>query len=350
MSPATQPVDVLATEPHFLDHLAPIWHALSSRGRRGIKRGRVWVAPSLTRQAQRLDLDAAPWAGDVEDLAQLVAVASYGDLRRATGTRQDPDAAPRRRAIYAEHGCGLTYDRGELGPHTSYAGHPHRPGVELYLCPNDRVAQLNAAAHPETPTAVVGSPRVDELAAIERLTPSMAGEDRPVVAVSFHWDCHVVPETRSTAGRYSPALAGLAKRYTVLGHAHPRIWDRMRYVYGELGIERVRRFDEVIRRADLYVVDNSSTLYEWVAATDRPVVVLNAPFYRRDVEHGLRFWDLIPGAQVDHPAQLTNVVAEALDDPPELAQLRRQAVEAVYPHRGDAAKRAAAAIEEVLGR
>ena len=52
----------------------------------------------------------------------------------------------------------------------------------------------------------------------------------------------------------------------------------------------MRDFDEVMERSTLYICDNSSTLYEF-ASTGRPVVVLNAPWFRRDIEHGLRFWE-----------------------------------------------------------
>ena len=49
--------------------------------------------------------------------------------------------------------------------------------------------------------------------------------------------------------------------------------------YEAHGIEYVPDFDDVLRRADVYACDNSSTLYEF-ASTGRPVVVLNAPWYR----------------------------------------------------------------------
>jgi hypothetical protein len=59
---------------------------------------------------------------------------------------------------------------------------------------------------------------------------------------------------------------------------------------------------EVQRRAAVYVCDNSSSMYEF-AATGRPVVVLDLPEgrikgigYRRNINHGLRFWDALFGA------------------------------------------------------
>ena len=322
-------VDFVARERHFVDHLAPVWHALPDPGP-------FWVPVGLAGHAADLGVDVellrTPKPGGRQP-GRTIAVASYGDLKRAGHGR---------RVIYFEHGCGLTYQRPD-GPHGSYAGGPGRDAVALFICPNELAAAANRAAYPDVPTVVTGSPKLDALAAIPR--PS---NDDPVVAVSFHWDCQIVPETRSAAGTYLPALHGLARRYTVLGHAHPRAWADLRGRYRKIdGVTPVRDFADVVARADLYVCDNSSTIYEW-AALDRPVVVLNSPHYRRDVRHGLRFWDHVPGIEVDHPADLAAAVATALDDPPELAARRRAAAELVYPHVGAAAQLAAAAIEEAL--
>ena len=105
-------------------------------------------------------------------------------------------------------------------------------------------------------------------------------------------------------------------------------------------------FADVCRRADVYITDNSSTLFEF-AATGRPVVVLNAPEFRRNVNHGLRFWEAATvGVQVDHPRDLVAAVASALEDPEPSQNAREAALAIVYTYRSGGASRAAAALSD----
>jgi glycosyltransferase involved in cell wall biosynthesis len=173
--------------------------------------------------------------------------------------------------------------------------------------------------------------------------------DPPVVAVSFHWDGPAFPETKTSFPHFQPALPALKQSFKVIGHGHPRIMNYLAAEYRRLGIEVVRDFGDVLKRADVYCTDNSSTLFEF-ASTGRPVVVMNAPWYRRDVRHGLRFWDCADvGIQVDRPEDLVSAVVRALEDPSEQQVLRRAAVDKVYGvHDGTAAKHAAEAILQTL--
>jgi hypothetical protein len=169
--------------------------------------------------------------------------------------------------------------------------------------------------------------------------------------VSFHWPAYVCPEAGTAVGTFGPALASLARRFHVIGHAHPKgDWPtRMKRIYRQAGIEFVPDFADVCRRADLYAVDNSSTMFEF-AATGRPVVVLNARDYRRNVNHGLRFWDAAHvGVNVDAPGDLAPSVERALEDGGDLFADREDALGIVYAYRTGAAPRAADALSEWVG-
>lgn len=176
-----------------------------------------------------------------------------------------------------------------------------------------------------------------------------------VVAFSFHWENPLVPESRSALAHYRRHLGPLigairASGGEVIGHGHPRAWGALWRLWKELGVEAVPELDAVFGRASVFVADNTSALYEF-ASLDRPVVVLNAPWYRRDVEHGLRFWETIPGIQVDDGTDLLDAVAEAVADPPYLSAVRRDAVARTYASTdGHASERAVRAIEEIFDR
>jgi len=175
------------------------------------------------------------------------------------------------------------------------------------------------------------------------------GTAAPTVAVTFHWECGLVPETRSAWSHYDRVLPHLAAdpRWQLLGHGHPRLWGTIRRRWAQLGVEHTPELDDVLDRADLLVGDNTSALFEF-ASTGRPVVVVNAPWYRRDVEHGLRFWSHPPGLQVDRPEQLADTIARALADPPAARRIRAAAVAETYAATdGRAAHRAAEAIKEL---
>lgn len=331
-------LDALAFETHFLDHIAPVWTALPAE-----LRGALMVAPELEDRADALGLVA-----DVLDPGPIRAtsryprpdpgpgpmalVASYGDIKvgRRLGYR---------RFVFLEHGAGQSYggDRRNRR-HGSYAGGEDREDVPVFLVPNDHSAGRWSAAYPEATVEVVGSPRLDDL-------PRKARDAEPVVAISFHWDCSLCPETRSAFGHFGAALPELARRFRMIGHAHPRAADWLAKRYRRAGIEFVPSFEEVCRRADVYACDNSSTLFEF-AATGRPVVTMNAPGYRRNVSHGLRFWEAATvGVVVDEPASLGDAIAQALEERPEDVEAREAALRIVYPVRTGGAARAAGAIE-----
>lgn len=245
--------------------------------------------------------------------------------------------------VFCEHGAGQSYS----SEHPSYAGgRGGRQNVRLFLCPNEAVAERNRAAYPQAEVATVGCPKLDTW----HRAPRKRKADPPVVVISFHWDCQVCPETRWAFPHYRQGLGAVARdpRWQLIGHGHPRALSALRGHYATLGVEVVEQFAEVVARADCYVCDNSSTMFEF-ASLGRPVVVLNAPWYRREVEHGLRFWEAAGvGVQCDEPEDLPEAIALALQDTPAQRKARRAGVALAYAYTdGHAAERAAEAILEV---
>lgn len=229
----------------------------------------------------------------------------------------------------------------------AYAGGDGRHGVLAFLCPNEYAAGLNRETYPDALTVVIGSPR---LADLQMIPAAPAPSERPVVAFGFHWPVMLAPESGTGWSHWVAALAKLAAsgRYEILGHGHPRAWSDLKAAYTDMGIEPVREFDEVLARAHVYCCDNSSTLFEF-AAVRGPVVVLDWPACRPEIEHGLRFWDAADvGPRIIEPVALSTAVGAALATVPWPGAEERLA--RVFPAVADPAAAAVAAILEAVGR
>jgi len=368
-------IDFLASEPHYFDHIAPIWAALPEA-----MRGGFHVRPAIAPYATQKGVSANTRLLSAAEGGPVV-VAGYADVRRVKG----------RPVILAEHGVGNRYRNaaGEWDRNPSNPGGRGREAVALFLCPNIETAEANLEVYPDAKVAVVGSPKMDRhhlesagaLGATTKdlgaegqrtsgvhaaQTPKAGSQDRGAghvtlghppltIALSWHWDCRQVPETRWAFPHFADAVRqlphDLGPDYHVIGHGHPRAWRRLRAFYEDAGIEPVEDFEDVLDRADLYVCDTSSTLYEF-ASTGRPVLCLNAPWYRFEATHGLRFWDALPGVPVGEPVWLARMVAVALDpdtDALVAKTLREPAVRRAYAFTdGRAAERAVQAIREVF--
>jgi hypothetical protein len=289
-------VDGFFTQPHYQAHWQTVLESLPN----GLQ-GRIYTK-----------------AKELPNPPNLTLVASFGDLRDSRGRGG--------KHIFCEHGSGASYS----SVHPSYAGARDRRGVVLFLSPNHFAADRNAKAHPEIPQEIVGDPGLSTFRKRRARTP--------LVVVSWHWPCVLAPETQWAFPYYERTLR-LWNRWAqddgfrIAGHAHPRAQAIIYPAYRRNGIETIDTFDEVLRRADLYAVDNSSTLWEF-AATRRPVLTLNAPWYRRGIDHGLRFWQAIPGLQVNRPHALREAIRLGLEDAPEVRRVREEAVRQVYPVRG----------------
>jgi hypothetical protein len=222
--------------------------------------------------------------------------------------------------VYVEHGAGQTYEADERGlDHASYST-----------------------------GKLPGNPRLDHLHA--HASGMHEGVQRDVVAFAWHWNCQLVPETQTAWDHYRPKLLKVVlalhrRGYRCVAHAHPRIAKQIRYHSERMGMEWWD-VEDVLTMAHVLAFDNTSLGYEF-ASLDRPTVVMNAPWYRRHVHHGLRFWECIPGELVDEPEQLVDAIDLQMHDDDESL---RSCVDAVVPLRdGLAARRAAVAIGEVLG-
>ena len=298
-------MNFLASERHYVDHLLPVYMALPRDVRGEFVYGRVPAPGGLT------------------------VVSASGDNKLVKGP-----------TVFFEHGAGFTFGN----KHTSYAGGEGKNNVVLFCNTNQQVHAANMRTYPDTPQVIVGCPKLDPW--LQR--GPRQWDDYPTVAFSFHWDCHVAPETRSGFPYYRKSLVELSRKardWRMLGHGHPRLWDEIAPFWRGCRIDAVRDFCDVVSLADVYVCDASSTIYEF-AALGRPVVVLNQPTYRRHVKFGLRFWDDIPGIQVDHPRDLYEAINQAVQGDT-FGPVREQVTAKVYPHLGESSDIAAAAIADL---
>jgi hypothetical protein len=305
--PVSHTFQFVASQPHWQHHLRPVYDALEESERGGFSPRRSPITGSI------------------------LVTASFTDYRVSMA------AGRGRPVVLFEHGAGFSFS----SDHPSYAGGKGREKAAMLPAPNRWVQTRNLAAYPGIPAPIVGVPKMDALS-------QMPDPDEGIVAISFHWECQAAPETRSALEHYRPGLAALAKHFKgrIIGHGHPKAWHQISSAFRRVGIPPVQEFQEVVRRASVYVNDCSSTLYEF-AALGRPVVVMNAPFYRRDVHHGLRFWDHADvGVEATGPKDLIEAIEEALEDRPQQQARRRAAVEEVYPHLGQAVERAVSELRD----
>lgn len=337
------PIDFFARRTHYIDHLAPVWKALE-----GNHRGCFYVPECIMDHARALGIQATSLKSmDPLDPIKVsppgngpLVIAAYGDLAMAHEIR------PQRPFILMEHGVGITPSK-----HAGYAGGTAlRRKVQLFLAPNEYIRAKTAKALPGANQVVVGTPKLDEWEPWRRTHVSSEFNfirGKPTVAISFHFDgIKIGPEARNAFQHYRGCLAELAKQddFTLIGHGHPRIMDALALIYQEAGIEVERDFRNIMRIADLYVVDTSSTLYEF-CVTGKPVVLMNAPWYRRDVNWGIRFWDYTNiGRQVNEPEQLLSTIRWTIENSDHYALQRYAMVQDLYPFLGHSTHRAAAAI------
>lgn len=305
-------VDFYATREWYVDHLAPIWQALPVQDR-----GTFYLAPLNTLTATARNYGISPEIRQPRR-DRLTVVAGGAEL---PGLRH---------AVLVEHGAGQTYLDVE---HESWAGGPGREHVRLFVVPNETVEKANRTRYPDA-RYLTAAPRVERLRQIPRART-------PLIVFGRHWDSYLSPELQSAWPHYFDAIASFCQTFPAVTalHFHPRAADRGRILAAEWGIPYIDTFDDVIRCVGLYVIDNSSTGYE-AAACGIPVLWYNSPDWRRNVAHGLRFWDLPDDVQADSPGDLANRCLSWLDT----MTAPFTDVSAVFPEIEGSAIRAAAAI------
>lgn len=332
------PLDFFARQPHYIDHLAPVWKALPSN-----QRGIFTVAAELIDYAHdelgnlgKIEVYNSAWlSGDCPILT-----AGFGDMLRAA--REST-----RKIISMEHGTGHAFGK---------AAYPNGKGrrdlVNLFLMPNEYTARLSRSVR-ATRCEVIGTPKMDEWARGQDLSILIQEpkHNPPVIAIAFHWgNKHAKPpESGSAFEHYKDILSRLAKSYNIIGHGHPLAAHIYKAEFERAGIEWVVDFREVLRRADVYINDLSSTMYEFLV-TGKPVIVLNAPWFRREARWGIRFWDYSDvGINVENPDELFGAIDRTLAEYGTIYENeRRRAVRDLYPYAGCSAERAAEVITAYL--
>lgn len=327
-------INALVTQPHYWDHLRPVWEALPAEAR-----GTCFVCYRIARQTSpkvRLTLSMREWRGG--PLPKGVAlVAGWADLKLLKG---EP-------AVLLQHGAGQSYGG---DPHDTRAlEHPAYPGgtkndnVLLFVCPSHRVAQDWWRTYPRARTAVVGCPRLDAL----RDIPNPGAEG--MILVAFNWGSAVSPEAGTARHHFAQALRPLSDAFPdqVIGTGHPRAKDAIRRTYSDAHISWVESDLQTLAEwSGVVCADNTSLAWE-LAALGVPVVWLDSPEYRPHIHHGLRFWQ----PQMHHatPSNLTSVVADVLADQSDERTEAQRHSRIAYEFDDDlAAKRASDAILGIL--
>jgi hypothetical protein len=331
------PIDFFARRTHFIDHLAPIWKELDSR----IK-GKFYVPGHLYDYARSQNLDGVYSLSPMGYRKQMtlnvrplgkgpLVTCAYGDMEMGW------HGYALRPFILMEHGVGLSFET-----HPGYGGGQGlRRNVSLFLAPNQNIFDKTYKTYPTAPQVIIGTPKMDTIIC---QYPETIND--PVIGISFHWNGKAVcPEAGNALDYYMDILPELAKNYHIVGHGHPKIMHKLTPMYKGCGITDIEGdFERVMSRCDIYINDASSTLYEFTC-TGKPVIILNAPWFRKTVHWGIRFWDYTDiGVQVDEPEQLIPAIERTIANPSEFCEQRRKAIDELYPYLGQSAQRAAQAI------
>lgn len=330
-------VNVFAQERHYLEHLTPTLHQVHPENR-----GLVVVPEPLKidaiREGHRVISYDPKYALGVnrtvlrysDPVTSLALVASHTDQAVA-----EQMGFP---AVRQEHGIGQTYE-GEAN--SSYAGSPTHGRLFAYLAPGYHPYLKNKKKYPEKMAHMTGLPLLDRYKEMK--------EFPNVVGFVFHWDNTVRPETRATWPFWKNAISELSQERSVKLHCHPREKQRFfREFLVPQGLTHlwVETLEELHESVNVVCGDNTSAVFI-LGALGHPMVLLNAPSYRRSVEHGLRFWDCEDaGPNCEQPTRLVDAIREAETETD--LSYRESALNYIFKRRNHASLVQALLLEEWL--
>lgn len=348
-------IDFFARREHFIDHLAPMWRLLPDKAR-----GRFYIHESLRDYLVKhyphhenygyyivKSLRENGLSVELPYSENPLVTCAYGDFQNAY--KQNPN----RQFIMLEHGVGLTPFSDYMGDNGGYAGGlGYRRFVDCFLAPNEYIAKKTAKVL-DTMQYVVGTPKLDKWAKeyfwggnLLPLNINYSDEGRfvnkiPTICISFHWNgSHVSPEAGNASSTFGApeVLLRIKEKYNLVAHCHPKAREQFKPFFEELGIPFIDNFEDVMKIADIYINDCSSTMYEFLV-TGKPVIIMNSPHFRKDKHTGIRFWDYTDiGYQVKNPRELMDAIQATIDYPEKHIKQRRKAVADLYPHLGNSAQ------------
>lgn len=326
-------LDFFATQPHYADHMIPIAKEL------GEQMGTFFVSQEAHLRTLQADLTAITNIAPRGDNPMLVA--SHSDLLTAYTCNRN------RTFVLMEHGIGLVFPG-----NPSYAGNKgYRRFASLSLAPNRFVREKTRSVLPDANQEIIGTPFMDNWS-------TRFGNHQPPgeilkVGLTFHWDGHqVAPEAGNALRHFAHVIPRLARNTNIqlIGHAHPRNEKMMREFFTTHHIAYEPEMQRLFERVDVLVNDCSSIMYYFLL-TGKPLVLLNAPWFRRDVDFGIRFWDYADiGEQVNHPDALLRAIQRAYECLPGYRHARAKAIVELFPYHGASAKRAAGVLRKFLER
>ncbi len=315
------------------------------------KVGTVYVSEDLLDYAGEKILVGGPpeQRARIQTLTRLplsdnpVIFSSSGDLKNWTLKEMRP-----RFRILMEHGVGIT----PAPNHQSYAGGKGaREFANFFLAPNQHIYNLSKQSLPHVKQAIIGTPYMDRWRDFDfnKYKLMFPGTSQNIKAtISFHFDANAAPEAGTALNHYDGICLnqlGSHSEFRIMGHSHPRAKERMKSIYANAKIPYIDNFEFVMNISDLYVCDTSSTIYEF-AATNRPVLFLNAPWFRKNVHTGIRFWEYTDiGPQCNEPEDLPDKIIEAYETRNNYAEQRMKMREELYPYWGTSVERTIEVLE-----